>query len=90
MYYCIAGLTSETHNTYLKQYCNSLISMIRRKVQLSKMIKSHLTFGRFFVEGKYFHSSLSSSYMQKTCDVAEKAILAKKKLRKKCVNRDKM
>ena len=30
------------------------------------------------------------SYMQKTCDVAEKAILAKKKLRKKCVNRDKM
>ena len=29
-------------------------------------------------------------YMQKTCDVAEKAILAKKKLRKKCVNRDKM
>ena len=32
----------------------------------------------------------SNSYMQKTCDVAEKAILAKKKLRKKCVNRDKM
>ena len=30
------------------------------------------------------------SYMQKTCDVAEKAILAKKKLRKKCVNHDKM
>ena len=30
------------------------------------------------------------SYMQKTCDVAVKAILAKKKLRKKCVNRDKM
>ena len=30
------------------------------------------------------------TYMQKTCDVAEKAILAKKKLRKKCVNRDKM
>ena len=29
------------------------------------------------------------AYMQKTCDVAEKAILAKKKLRKKCVNRDK-
>ena len=29
-------------------------------------------------------------YMQKTCDVAEKAILAKKNLRKKCVNRDKM
>ena len=29
-----------------------------------------------------------SPYMQKTCDVAEKAILAKKKLRKKCVNRD--
>ena len=28
--------------------------------------------------------------MQKTCDVAEKAILAKKKLRKKCVNPDKM
>ena len=30
------------------------------------------------------------SYMQKTCDVAVKAILAKKNLRKKCVNRDKM
>ena len=30
------------------------------------------------------------AYMQKMCDVAEKAILAKKKLRKKCVNRDKM
>ena len=27
---------------------------------------------------------------KKTCDVAEKAILAKKKLRKKCANRDKM
>ena len=33
---------------------------------------------------------MAESYMQKTCDVAEKAILAKKKLRKKCVNRDKM
>ena len=35
---------------------------------------------------------LSSSllYMQKTCDVAVKAILAKKNLRKKCINRDKM
>ena len=31
-----------------------------------------------------------NAYMQKTCYVAEKAILAKKKLRKKCVNRDKM
>ena len=30
------------------------------------------------------------AYMQKTCDVAELAILAKKNLRKKCVNRDKM
>ena len=30
------------------------------------------------------------AYMQKTCDVAEKAILAKKNLGKKCVNRDKM
>ena len=27
---------------------------------------------------------------KKTCDVAEKVILAKKNLRKKCVNRDKM
>ena len=35
-------------------------------------------------------SSWLKSYMQKTCDVAEMAILAKKKLRKKCVNRDKM
>ena len=33
---------------------------------------------------------MTYAYMQKTCDVAEKAILAKKKLRKKCVNRDKM
>ena len=31
-----------------------------------------------------------SSYMQKTCDVAGKAILAKINFRKKCVNRDKM
>ena len=30
------------------------------------------------------------AYMQKTCDVAEKAILAKINLWKKCVNRDKM
>ena len=29
------------------------------------------------------------AYMQKMCGFAEKAILAKKKLRKKCVNRDK-
>ena len=32
----------------------------------------------------------ADAYMQKTCDVAEKATLAKKNLRKKCVNRDKM
>ena len=30
------------------------------------------------------------AYMQKTFDIAEKAILAKINLRKKCVNRDKM
>ena len=30
------------------------------------------------------------AYMQKTCDVVEKAILGQKNLRKKCVNRDKM
>lgn len=30
------------------------------------------------------------AYMQKTCDVAEKAILAKKNLWKKCLNRNKM
>ena len=36
------------------------------------------------------HTFYELSYMQKTCDVAEKAILAKKNLRKKCVNRDKM
>ena len=30
-----------------------------------------------------------TAYMQKTCEVAEKAILAKKNLQKKCVNRDK-
>ena len=40
----------------------------------------------FLVAPNYFENS----YMQKTCDVAEKAILAKKNLRKKCVNRDKM
>ena len=33
---------------------------------------------------------LMKPYMQKTCDVAGKAILAKINLRKKCVNRDKM
>ena len=32
----------------------------------------------------------TGAYMQKTCDVAEKAIWAKINLRKKCVNRDKM
>ena len=37
-----------------------------------------------------FGETLLSAYMQKTCDVAEKAILAEKNLRKKCVNRDKM
>ena len=37
-----------------------------------------------------FSWCLPLAYMQKTCDVAEKAILAKKNLRKKCVNRDKM
>ena len=56
----------------------------------------------FFTVDNRFHNSPSNwcdnpfqnipndPYMQKTCDVAEKAILAKKKLRKKCVNRDKM
>ena len=39
---------------------------------------------------KEIDNSGITAYMQKTCDVAEKAILAKKKLRKKCVNRDKM
>ena len=34
--------------------------------------------------------TLPYTYMQITCDVAEKAILAKKNLRKKCVNRAKM
>ena len=38
----------------------------------------------------YVHVPLSQAYMQKTCDVAGKAILAKINLRKKCVNRDKM
>ena len=33
---------------------------------------------------------IEGTYMQKTCDVAEKAILAKKNWRKKCANRDKM
>ena len=37
-----------------------------------------------------FELYVTQTYMQKTCDVAEKAILAKKKLRKKCVNCDKM
>ena len=39
-------------------------------------------------EEEYFFKT-TFPYMQKTCDVAEKAILAKKNLRKKCVNRDK-
>ena len=37
-----------------------------------------------------FSAINSNAYMQKTCDAAEKAILAKKNLQKKCVNRDKM
>ena len=37
-----------------------------------------------------FYKVQSKAYMQKTCDVAGKAILAKINLRKKCVNRDKM
>ena len=37
-----------------------------------------------------FETWTPSAYIKKTCDVAEKAILAQKKLRKKCVNRDKM
>ena len=60
------------------------------------------------MDGKYFHQDKESdslllrhnegyftSYMQKTCDVAEKAILAKKKIAEKVrksrqnVNRDK-
>ena len=40
--------------------------------------------------GKTKANQILKPYMPKTCDVAEKAILAKKKLRKKCVNRDKM
>ena len=42
----------------------------------------------------YLKLKISRAYMQKTCDVAEKAILAKKiaekvrKLRQKCVNRE--
>ena len=43
-----------------------------------------------FLEVIIIFSGLFDTYMQKTCDVAAKAILAKKKLRKKCVNRDKM
>ena len=39
---------------------------------------------------KLFPQAWMGTYMQKTCDVTEKAILAKKNLRKKCVNRDKM
>ena len=42
--------------------------------------------------GEKWQNGLQASkpYMQKTCDVAGKAILAKINLRKKCVNRDKM
>ena len=39
-----------------------------------------------FIKGSLAHKY---AYMQKTCDVAEEAILAKIKLQKKCVNRDK-
>ena len=34
-------------------------------------------------------ANMADTYMQKTCDVTEKAILAKKNFRKKCVDRDK-
>ena len=43
-----------------------------------------------FYEPQGAHLQGIEPYMQKTCDVAEKAILAEKNLRKKCVNRDKM
>ena len=39
---------------------------------------------------RYLSVGMLVAYMQKTCDVAGKAILDKKKLRKKCVNCDKM
>ena len=41
-------------------------------------------------EDEFEKEKEKEAYMQKTCDVAEMAILAKKNLRKKCVNRDKM
>ena len=57
-------------------------------VALFSQVKLHFCSAANAIIAPLLFSSLS--YMQKTCDVAEKAILAKKNLRKKCVNRDKM
>ena len=59
-------------------------------------VKKNVSLGSLHLSEKNIHLAYSTSnnlyhaYMQKTCDVAEKAILAKINLRKKCVNRDKM
>ena len=47
-------------------------------------------FRKTFLNKNVQENTYAEPYMQKTCDVAEMAILAKKNLRKKCVNRDKM
>ena len=69
---------------------------------LPNVKKAYVALRKFTPDLKIFYTDISAisvtlcnsewtqAYMQKTCDVAEKAILAKKNLRKKCVNCDKM
>ena len=58
----------------------------RRPLNLNLSLKRQV----FLVSWTLSFEEMTITYMQKTCDVAEKAILAKKNLQKKCVNRNKM
>ena len=80
-------------NSILTIVINKQIILVNICAQMMKMVLimmwRHLDVNLGLGEGM-FHEEKLLSYMQKTCDVAEKAILAKKHLRKKCVNRNKM
>ena len=52
---------------------------------VNKVLVEHVCWTWLFLKELY-----KKAYMQKTCDVAKMAILAKKNLQKKCANRDKM
>ena len=76
----------------------SLLMIFQINVSIAPLIRPQLALHNQKKQGSLFDQSnisvkrelMSTTYMQKMCDVAGKAILAKKKLRKKCVNRDKM